>query len=89
MGKRAEFYSEVTVDGLIIKRCFCGGHSKLLTVVTEISQRLHHDPIIPTDKQVKVDPHISRKRSDDLFVGEIAANRSDACLVAASGDDLG
>ena len=89
MGERTQLLSEIAVDDLVIQSRFRGGHGELLTVVAEIGQRLHHDSVISTDKQIKVDSHISGNRSDDLFIGEIAANRGDAGLTAAGGDDLG
>ena len=89
MGERPQLLSEIAVDDLIIQRRFRGGHGKLLTVVAEIGQRLHHDSVISTDKQIKVDSHISGNRSDDLFIGEIASDGSDAGFTAAGGDDLG
>ena len=89
MGERPQLLSEIAVDDLIIQSRFRGGHGKLLTVVAKIGQRLHHDSVISTDKQIKVDSYISGNRSDDLFIGEIAANRGDAGLTATGGDDLG
>ena len=89
MGERTQLLSEIAVDDLVIQSRFRGGHGELLTVIAEIGQRLHHDSVISTDKQIKVDSHISGNRSDDLFIGEIAANRGDAGLAAAGGDDLG
>ena len=89
MGERTQLLSEIAVDDLVIQSRFRGGHGELLTVVAEIGQRLYHDSVISTDKQIKVDSHISGNRSDDLFIGEIASDGSNAGLTAAGGDDLG
>lgn len=59
------------------------------TASTPLGQRLYYDSVISTDKRIKVDSHISGNRSDNLFIGEIAANRGDTGLTAAGGDDLG
>ena len=88
MGERTQLLSEIAVDDLIIQRRFRGGHGKLLTVIAEIGQRLHHDSVISTDKQIKVDSHISGNRSDDLFIGKIASDGSNAGFAAARRDNL-
>ena len=89
MGKRAELYSEVSVDDLVIQSRFRGGHGKLLTVIAEIGQRLYYQLVVSANERIEVHSRVSSNGTDNLFIGEIAANRGDTGLAAARRDDLG
>ena len=88
MGKRAELYSEVTVDDLVIQRRFRGGHGKLLTVIAKIGQRLYYQLVVSANERIEVHSCVSSNGTDNLFIGKIASDGSNAGFAAARRDDL-
>ena len=89
MGERPQLLSEISVDDLIIQSRFRGGHGKLLTVVAEIGQRLHHQLVVSANERIEVHFYVSSNGTDNLFIGKIASNGSNAGFAAARRDDLG
>ena len=61
----------------------------MLTVVAEISQRLHYQLVVTADQRVEIYAGVSRDGADDLLVGKVAADGGDAGFAAAGGDNLG
>ena len=89
MGERTQLLSEIAVDDLVIQRRFRGGHGKLLTVIAKIGQRLHHQLVVSANERIEVHSCVSSNGTDNLFIGEIASDGSNAGLAAARRDDLG
>ena len=89
MGERPQLLSEIAVDDLVIQRRFRGGHGELLTVVAEIGQRLHHQFVVSANERIEVHSCVSSNGTDNLFIGKIASDGSNAGLAAARRDDLG
>ena len=89
MGERPQLLSEIAVDDLVIQSRFRGGHGELLTVVAEIGQRLHHQFVVSANERIEVHSCVSSNGTDNLFIGEIASDGSNAGLAAARRDDLG
>ena len=89
MGERTQLLSEIAVDDLVIQSRFRGGHGELLTVVAEIGQRLHYQLVVSANERIEVHSYVSSNGTDNLFIGEIASDGSNAGLAAARRDDLG
>ena len=89
MGERTQLLSEISVDDLIIQSRFRGGHGKLLTVVAEIGQRLYYQLVVSANERIEVHSCVSSNGTDNLFIGKIASDGSDAGFTAARRDDLG
>ena len=89
MGERTQLLSEIAVDDLIIQSRFRGGHGKLLTVVAEIGQRLYYQLIVSANERIEVHSCVSSNGTDNLFIGKIASDGSNAGFAAACRDDLG
>ena len=84
-----QLLSEIAVDDLVIQRRFRGGHGKLLTVVAKIGQRLYYQLVVSANECIEVHSCISSNGTDNLFIGKIASDGSNAGLAAARRDDLG
>ena len=89
MGERSQLLSEISVDDLVIQSRFRGGHGELLTVVAEIGQRLHYQLVVSANERIEVHSCVSSNGTDNLFIGEIASDGSNAGFAAARRDDLG
>ena len=89
MGERTQLLSEIAVDNLIIQSRFRGGHGELLTVIAEVGQRLYYQLIVSAYERIEVHSCVSSNGTDNLFIGEIASDGSDAGFTAARRDDLG
>ena len=88
MGERTQLLSEIAVDDLIIQRRFRGGHGELLTVIAEIGQRLHYQLVVSANERIEVHSCVSSNGTDNLFIGKIASDGSNAGFAAARRDDL-
>jgi len=88
MGERTQLLSEIAVDDLIIQRRFRGGHGKLLTVIAKIGQRLYYQLVVSANERIEVHSCVSGNRTDNLFIGKIASDGSNAGFAAARRDNL-
>ena len=89
MSECTQLLSEISVDNLIIQSRFRGGHGELLTVIAEIGQRLYYQLIVSSYECIEVHSCVSSNGTDNLFIGKIASDGSDAGFATARRDNLG
>ena len=88
MGERTQLLSKISVDDLVIQRRFRGGHGKLLTVIAKIGQRLYYQLIVSAYERIEVHSCVSSNGTDNLFIGEIASDGSNAGFATARRNNL-